>query len=168
MNSIDYLLLIPILVGFIIGLFKGLVRELASLAAIVLGIYGAKLFSPVISTALLQKQIHSVQVANAVAYVLVFIAIAVGLLIVARWIDKFFDAVSLSTMNKLAGGLFGALKFALLMSILVNVFDAIDSKFQLVHKETKNSSILLEPVKHLGPELWAEAKTYKEEKEAND
>jgi membrane protein required for colicin V production len=162
MNNIDYVILIPILLGFIFGLFKGLVRELSSLAAIFLGIYGAKLFSPVISNTLQCHTIHNVQVANAVAYIIVFITIAILLLILSKWVDKFFEAISLSTLNKLAGGLFGALKFALVMSVLINVFDAIDGKFQLIHRDTKSNSVLYEPVKHLGPELWTEAKTYKE------
>jgi membrane protein required for colicin V production len=162
MNNIDYVILIPILLGFIFGLFKGLVRELSSLAAIFLGIYGAKLFSPAISNTLQRHTIHNIQMANAVAYVIVFVTIAVILLILAKWIDKFFEVISLGTLNKLAGGLFGALKFALIISVLINVFDAIDSKLQFVHRETKLNSVLYEPVKHLVPELWSEAKTYKE------
>ena len=41
MNTIDFVILIPILIGFVFGLFKGFIKELASLAAIFLGIYGA-------------------------------------------------------------------------------------------------------------------------------
>jgi len=34
MNSLDLIIIIPIAAGFIFGLFKGLIKELTSLAAI--------------------------------------------------------------------------------------------------------------------------------------
>jgi len=165
MNKIDLILLIPILVGFIFGLFKGLVKELAALIAIFLGIYGAKLFAPGVSV-LLQNKIHfSSQIASALAFVVVFVIIAVVLLVLAKWVDKFFDSLSLGALNKLGGGVFGALKLALVVSVLLNVFDAVDTKFTLIHSETKMSSLLYEPVKNFGPKLWSEAKTYKNSSE---
>ena len=43
MNTLDLVILIPIAVGFVFGLFKGLIKELTSLAAIFLGIYAANI-----------------------------------------------------------------------------------------------------------------------------
>ncbi len=106
MNSIDISILIIIGVGFVFGLFKGLVRELASLAAIVLGIYGAKLFSSLLVPLFINVLGVSEKVAQPLSYIIVFIAIAVVLLILARAIDEVFDAVALSGLNKLLGGLF--------------------------------------------------------------
>ena len=45
MNSLDYILFIPLLYGFYRGFTKGLIIELASLLALTLGIYGALHFS---------------------------------------------------------------------------------------------------------------------------
>ena len=161
MNTIDFVILIPILIGFVFGLFKGFIKELASLAAIFLGIYGAKYFSPQLAVFLQKSAGFSAITAKPVAFIIVFIIIAVLLLILAKWLDKFFDAVSLSTLNKIFGGLFGALKYTLVVSVLLTVFDAVDSKFSIVQPEAKSSSFLFRPVKNLAPQLWTEAKTYR-------
>jgi len=161
MHTIDLFLLIPIVLGFVFGLFKGLIRELTSLAAIVLGIYGAKLFSPVVSGLLIHTFDFSPKTAHPLSYLLIFIAIAVGLLMLARMLDKIFDSMSLGGLNKFLGGLFGALKYALIISVLLNVFDALDSKFPIIKVKTKEESIGYKPLLKLGPTLWAETKKNK-------
>lgn len=163
MNSIDITFLIIIGVGFVFGLFKGLIRELASLAAIVLGIYGAKMFSSLLVPILIQFFKISDKVAQPVAYIVLFIIIVVLLLMLARAIDKLFDAVALDGLNKFLGGLFGALKYALILSVLINVFDTFDQKLQFMSKENRENSIVYKPLMNLAPQLWVEAKRYNEE-----
>ena len=67
MNSLDLFILIPIIAGFTFGLFKGLVKELTSLAAVVLGIYGAKFFSPWLVAVLVKSFDFSVKTAQPTA-----------------------------------------------------------------------------------------------------
>ena len=158
MNKLDLILLIPIALGFIFGISKGLIKELASLAAIVLGIYGAKVFSPLVTEFLIRKFDFSARTAQPFAYFILFVAIAILLLLLAKMLDKMFDSISLGGLNKLLGGVFGALKFALIVSVLLNVFDAIDSRFSIISKETKENSIGYNPLMKLGPKLWDETK----------
>lgn len=166
MNKLDLFILIPIALGFIFGLFKGLIKELTSLAAIVLGIYGAKLFEPTVSEFLIQKFEFSTKTAQPIAYFLLFVAIAILLLLLAKMLDKFFESMSLGGLNKLLGGIFGGLKFALIVSVLLNVFDAIDNRFSILNKLTKENSIGYKPLMTFGPKLWEEAK--KEHKSKSD
>jgi membrane protein required for colicin V production len=125
MNSLDLFILIPIIAGFTFGLFKGLVKELTSLAAVVLGIYGAKFFSPWLVNVLVKSFDFSVKTAQPTAYFLLFIVIVVGLLFLSRIVDKVFESMSLGGLNKFFGGLFGALKYALILSVLINVFNVV-------------------------------------------
>jgi membrane protein required for colicin V production len=159
MNTLDLIILIPIVLGFIFGLFKGLIKELASLAAIVLGIYGAKLLAPATSAFLIQKLAFSAKTALPISYLILFIAIAVILLIMAKMLDKLFDSIALGGLNKFLGGVFAALKYALVVSILLNVFDGLDSKFPILKTKTKAESIGYKPILKLAPTLWD--KTYK-------
>ena len=162
MNSLDIVIIIPIIAGFVFGLFKGLIKELTSLAAIFLGIYGAKFFSPILAGILVNGFSFSIKMARPVAFVIIFIIIVLLLFILSRSLDKLFDSISLGGLNKFIGGLFGALKFALVISIFLNVFDVIDSKFSMVNPTTKSGSIFFHPVKELAPTLWDEAKQYQE------
>lgn len=154
MNSLDLFLLIPIAMGFVFGLFKGLIKELASLAAIVLGIYGAKLLAPAVSGFLITKFDFSSKTAIPMAYLLLFIAIGIFFLLLARMLDKLFDSISLGGLNKLFGGIFGGLKYALIISVLLNIFDALDSRFSILKSDTKENSIAYYPIIKLAPTLW--------------
>ncbi len=164
MNKLDIFLLIPIALGFIIGLYKGLIKELTSLLAIVLGIYGAKLWARDVSDFLIHKLDFSGKTALPIAYLLVFITIAILLLILANMLGKVLDSISLSGLNKILGGIFGGLKYALILSVLMNFFEAIDSKFSIISKQTKEKSFGYKPILNFGPTLWEETK---EEQKSN-
>lgn len=161
MNTLDLILLVPVALGFVFGLFKGLIKELASLAAIVLGIYGAKFFAPSLSVSLVNKLGFSPKTSLPLAYLLLFILIAIILLLLAKMLDKMFDSVSLGGLNKFLGGLFAALKYALIVSVLLNVFDSLDSKLTLIKSKTKQESIGYKPMLNLAPTLWEETKQSK-------
>lgn len=161
MNSIDYTILIIIGIGFVFGIFKGLIKELTSLVAIFIGIYGAKILSPVASTILINIFDISVKIATPLAYIIIFIGITIILLIISKLLDKLFDSISLGGVNKLLGGIFGALKYALVVSVLINIFDPINERFELMNPETRINSLTVDPLKKLAPELWEEVKVVK-------
>lgn len=160
MNILDIFIIAPIVLGFVFGLFKGLIKELISLAAIVLGIFGAKFFEPKVSQLLLSAFDIQPGIARAVSYLLLFIAIVVLLLIVANILDKLFSAIALGGLNKFLGGLFGALKFALIVSVFLNVFETFNSRFGFVKEETKKESLVYGSMIKFGPILWGEAKEF--------
>lgn len=159
MNTLDLILLVPIALGFVFGLFKGLIKELASLAAIVLGIFGAKLFAPSVSEFLVHHLHFSAKTALPSAYLILFIVIGVALLLAAKMLDKMFDSIALGGLNKFLGGLFAALKYALIVSVLLNVFNALDAKFTMLKPKTKLESVGYKPLMSLAPVLWDETRT---------
>ncbi len=157
MNTLDFYLIIPIAIGFVFGLFKGLIKELTSLVAIVLGIYGAKLMAPFASNILIHTFAVSPKTARPMAYFILFVLIGIGMLLLAKMLNKIFESMSLGGLNKLLGGIFGGLKWALIISVLLNIFDAIDSRFSILHLETKEKSIGYKPILKFAPVLWEEA-----------
>ncbi len=167
MNTIDVIILIPIAAGFVLGLFRGLVKELIALAAIFLGIYGAKFLSPWMSEVLINMFSFSAKTAQPVAYIILFVVIVALLLILAQLLDKLFDTVSLGGLNRFLGGLFGAIKFTLVVSILLNVLNALEEKFEIIEKETIKTSKLYIPVMNVAPELWKEIRERYREDEKN-
>ena len=158
MNNLDLIILIPIALGFVFGLFKGLIKELASLAAIFLGVYGAKVFAPSVSVFFIHTFSFSPKTALPITYLFIFILIAALLLILARMLDNIFNSIALGGLNKLLGGIFAALKYALVVSVLLNVFDALDSRFPIIKQKSKSESIGYKPFMKLAPTLWDEGK----------
>jgi membrane protein required for colicin V production len=168
MNKLDMILLLPIALGFVIGFFKGLIREITSLAAIVLGIYGARLLAPMVSGLLVSVFHLSEKTALPMSYLVLFVGIAIALLLLAKSLEKIFDSMSLGGLNKLFGGVFGALKYALIVSVLLIVFNAIDSRFSIVSTENKNNSIAYKPLLKMAPTLWDEAKKERQSSQKNN
>ena len=158
MGNLDLIILIPIVLGFIFGLFKGLIKELASLAAIVLGIYGARAFAPTISDFFIHSLSFSSKTALPLTYLFLFILIATVLIILAKTLDKFFDSIALGGLNKLLGGVFAAFKYALIVSVLLNLFEAVDSRFPIIKPKSRTESIGYKRVLNLAPQLWEKSK----------
>jgi len=102
-----------------------------------------------------------------VSYLLLFITIALVLLLVANMLDKIFDSMSLGGLNKFLGGIFGGIKYALIVSILLNVFDSMDSRFAIIKPKTKAESIGYKPMLKFAPTLWDETKKNKADEDAN-
>jgi len=61
------------------------------------------------------------------------------------------------------GGIFGGLKYALIISVIINLFNIADSKFKILSPATKSESIVYQPILNLAPKLWDVAETHKNE-----
>lgn len=165
MNTFDLFIFIPIALGLIFGFFKGFVKEVISLIAVIAAIIFAEIFSRSVSPVAAEWFSLSSKTATTVSYVLIFILTIFVALLLSKIIDKGIKSVSLGWLNQLLGGVFGALKIAIVVSVCMNVFDALDSKFNFANPEKKEASIGYYPTLKLAPLLWKEAKkTYQENK----
>ncbi len=149
MNTIDIILLIFLLYGFIRGLFNGLFVEITSLLALILGIYGAIYFSDFTGNLLHQVLSWDKKYITIASFVLTFIAIVIVIKLLGKFFTKVADFASLGIVNKLFGGIFGLLKMALIASVLLIYFNKFNNKVELVAETTLQESILYNPVKGL-------------------
>jgi len=156
MNTLDYIILFPVVAGFIIGLFKGLIKEVISLAIVVLGIYLSRIFAPLASDLLTNWLDISPKGAQPLGFIAVFSVVAIALTLAGRMLHGVVQSLSLGFLNSIVGGIFGSLKIALLISLLLNIVHALDHKFSIIEPETREKSLLYEPVKELAPDLWDE------------
>ena len=77
-----------------------------------------------------------------------------GCSLLGKLFTKVADFASLGILNKLLGGAFGALKLGLIVSVLLIVFDKLNSTIPFVNKENTEDSILYGPVKNLAPMIF--------------
>ncbi len=154
MNYIDIVLGLLLLFSAIGGFKNGLISELASLAALVLGIWGAIEFSDVTSEFLVENFNMKSDHLNIISFIVTFIVIVILVHIVGSVVNKMVETVMLGFVNKLAGLVFGVLKSALILSVILVVFDKIDSDVQILSEEAKNESRLYEPIRNLAPSVF--------------
>jgi membrane protein required for colicin V production len=151
MNVMDLILCIPLVWGLYKGFTKGLIIELASLVAFGLGIWGSYHFSAYTAALLKNKlHVHSPYL-PIISFSLTTLLIVVAIFLLAKLIQKFAEGMALGTINKIAGALFGALKYALLLSICIFILDTVEKKIPLVSLKIKESSLLYKPVGRLAP-----------------
>jgi len=156
MGVIDIVLAAIILFGLVRGFMKGLFVEVASLIALVAGVYGAIHFSFYAANFLSNKVSWNEKTINIIAFAITFIVIIFIISLTGKAFTKLANFAALGIINKLLGGVFGALKFGLILSVILIVFDKFNNTITFTDKETLEESILYKPVKNLTPTIFPE------------
>ncbi len=156
MIIIDIIIAGLLIYGFVRGLMKGLFVEVASLVALIGGIYGAIHFSYIVADYLKNTLTWKEQYIQLTSFAITFILIVLGVSLLGRVLTKIADFAFLGWLNKLAGGIFGLAKKALILSVIFLFIEKFDSVYQIIGEETKEKSILYRPVRDLLPRLFPE------------
>lgn len=154
MAVIDIVLAALLLFGLVRGFMKGLFVEVASLAALVGGVYGAIHFSNFAASYLESKTEWNEQTINITAFAITFVIIIIVIALAGKALTKLADFASLGILNKLLGGVFGALKIGLILSVVLIVFNKMNNTITFINEEEINDSILYKPVKSLAPMIF--------------
>lgn len=163
MNYIDIVLGILLIIAAVQGFRKGFIVELASLAALVLGIWGGIKFSDWTADFITRNTGFDSKYLSIFAFFITFIAIVVLIHILGKVIDNAVKAVALGFLNRLAGIIFGALKAAVILSIFLLLFDTVDENVHLLPDHQKTESKIYQPLKQLVPTLFPFIKLWKTE-----
>jgi len=154
MNWIDATILIILIVTAVNGFINGLVKEVASLAALILGIWGAIKFSFFTAEKLYDYFDMTGQYVGVIAFIITFGLIVVVIHFVGIIADKIVNAVALGFVNRLLGILFGVLKSVLIMSVIFAVLNAIDAKKSFLPRETIEQSKFYNPISDIAPAIF--------------
>lgn len=154
MNYIDLVLALLLIIAAIQGFRKGLIVELASLAALVLGIWGAIKFSDWTSGFITDTTGYQSKYLTTIAFIITFIAIVIIIHILGKILDKTVKAVALGFLNRLSGIIFGVLKTAVILSIFLLLFDTVDENAHILPATQKAESKMYTPMKQLVPTLF--------------
>lgn len=153
MNYLDIILTIPLLWGLYKGVSKGIIKELASLVALIVGIYGAVHFADGIQPYLKSELSIESSFLPIVSFAITFIGIVLVVRFVGFIVDKIIKLVALGLVSRLLGGVFGVLKTAFIISALLLVFNTFDYHLNLIPLEQKSSSVLYKPISNMIPSI---------------
>lgn len=154
MALIDIILGALLLFGLIRGFMKGLFVEVASLVALIAGVYGAIHFSDFAGEFLASKLDWDEKYINIVAFAITFVIIVLVISLAGKALTKLANFAALGILNKLLGGVFGALKIGLILSVLLIVFDNMNNSIPFADEKDLEDSVLYEPVKGLAPMIF--------------
>lgn len=160
MNYFDLIFVIPILWGAYKGFSKGLIVSVASLFALILGIYGAIRFSVYVGSFVARNVDVNESYVPLIAFATTFIGIVIGIHFLAKVLNKLVKAIALGWLNTIAGIVFGLVKVAFILSVFIFIVEKIDSHSNFISKQQKEESLLYAPVKIIAPTIFPALKDF--------
>jgi membrane protein required for colicin V production len=152
-HILDIIIALPLLWGAYKGFKKGLIIEVTTLAALILGLYGAIKFSDFTAVYLQENWTIDERYMPILSFAITFIGIVILVNLIGRLLEKVVKLVALGLANKLAGSLFRIAKICVIISVLFNVVDSLDKDWGLVPTEMKEGSVLYEPLSKIAPTI---------------
>lgn len=154
MNWIDFVIIALLAFGLIQGFINGLIIEIAELAALVLGIWGAIHFSDWTAGKLSGWFDMQTSWTGIIAFAVTFIAIVIGVYLLGKLLDTLLKAMALGFVVKSLGAVFGVLKTALILSVVFVFLNSIDEKRHFLPSSTISRSFLYNPIADLVPSIF--------------
>ncbi len=154
MNWIDIVIIIILGGSMISGFINGLVKEVASLAALILGIWGAIKFSGYTAGRLYDFFDMNGQYVGIIAFVITFAIIVIIIHFIGILADRIVTAVALGFINRLLGIVISLLKSVVIMSVIFVVLNAIDVRRPILPREKIEASIFYNPISDIAPMLF--------------
>jgi membrane protein required for colicin V production len=154
MNYIDAIIIVILILAMVRGFINGLVKEVASLAALILGIWGAIKFSNFTAARLYDYFDMTGKYVGIISFIVTFLVIVIIIHFIGLLVDKLMEAVALGFLNRLLGILFGLFKSVLIMSVVFVVLNAIDSHRHFLPREKIEQSMLYNPISDIAPAIF--------------
>lgn len=154
MSVLDIILLGVIGLGLVRGFMKGFFVEIASVIALIAGVYGAIHFSNYAETFIDENSQWDEKTINIIAFAVTFLIIVLAITLAGKALTKLADFAALGIVNKLLGALFGAIKLALILSVVLNIYDITNRAIPMTDEKSIEDSALYTPVKSLVPMMF--------------
>jgi membrane protein required for colicin V production len=148
MNYLDFIILAPLIYAAWKGFKKGLIVEVFTLLALLVGIYAGIHFSDWTATKIEDLFEKDFQYLPAIAFTITFLAVGAMVYFAGKTLEKMVSVVNLSPLNKGLGILFGLIKMLYTISILFILLESYDPNDKFIPLDTKETSMLYKPVRN--------------------
>lgn len=154
MNAFDIVVCIPLFWGIYKGYQRGILLELAGIVGLLIGIYCAVKFSSVTASFIDEKTEWDPMYIKFTAFALTFILVGVGIFFFTKFLTKITEKMGLSIPNKVSGAIFGIFKVALIVSVVIYLFNLVDKEQQVFTKELRQNSFFYPPMASVAPFIF--------------
>ena len=136
MSGFDLVLIFPLLVGAYKGYQRGFVLEIITFLALVFGVLGAFKLLHWGMDVLDNMFSISGNILPFVAFLVLFIGIVILINLLGRMARKLIEVIMLGSVDSLAGGIFGFLKWAFALSVLLWLLTSWEMELPVSWRET--------------------------------
>lgn len=154
MNIFDVIILIILLYGLIKGFIKGFIIEVAGIIALILGVTGSFKFARILEVSLNSYFDWSPKTIQIASFIILFMIIIYAVSLLAKMITKTLKIIALGMINRIFGGIFGLLKWCVILSSFVLVSQEINEIITLIPDKTLKDSVSYNLLDKLGGFLF--------------
>lgn len=151
---IDICIAIPVLWGMFKGFKRGLIIELCTLMALLLGVYGAAHLGDMGSEWMENNFNTDPGISRILSFAVLFLIIVVLVMLFGKVLTGIIKLVALGLVNKLFGMAFGGFKFFLIVSGLLFLINGFPITSEIIPLSEKRESFLYEPTLGLISNLY--------------
>ena len=163
MNWLDITLLCLAGIGFVKGLFDGVIKQVVSLIALLVGIFFCTKAALWLRGYILALGWFPEQGVTVLSYVAGFLLIVGVILLAGEILTRVVGATPLSVLNHLVGGVLGLCFMMAFVSLLLNSMEMIDKGSVLIPRQAKVEPRFYNSVKEIIPTIFFQNLFFKEE-----
>ncbi|MBR5569220.1 MAG: CvpA family protein [Bacteroidales bacterium] len=149
MSILDIILLICFIPALVQGLKKGFISQVIAIISIVVGVWASFEFANIASEWLAQHIEASGEILRITAFALILIGVFAALGLIGKLLEGILKLVMLNWLNKLLGVLFAFLKTALIVGLMIILFNSLNESFHFVEESALADSVLYPPLKKI-------------------
>ena len=153
LNFIDYILLVILALFLIQGYRRGIIISLASVAALIIGIYVAVHFSNYLDATLMEHLRPSRKWLPILSFTITFVLVVIAVMLVAKLTERLVTVVGMGFFNHLGGAVLGLIKGVILVSILIFIIKSVDPKGKWLTEKDQKGSYFFSRVEKIFPKL---------------
>ncbi len=138
----------------VLGIKRGLVKQIVALAVVVLGIHLSLRFSDPLQAYLAQMVEWEPFWAKAVSFTVIFLAVALLLSLLGKLVEKVIKIAMLGWLNRLLGLLVAMLSAALAVGTLIYIVNSANNLLQFLPEEQIAQSRFYTPLLNLVEQVF--------------
>lgn len=147
LNDLDIIILVFIGVGVCVGLYNGFFKELVSTIGLLLAAIAANYVSPY-ATPHLGDWVDNATLAAIIVWIVIFVLSMFLMKRIAYLLQRTMKAMELGWLNRLAGGLFGAIKYVLIAALAISIIEVACTYVEGLKVQTYLNGSSLVPIIH--------------------
>jgi len=149
MSYLDLFFGLAIVWGAYSGFSKGLIKELASILGVIIGVFLAKNYYPYLDIKLKPIFESEAGFISILSAILIFLLTIMVFKIIAKFLTKFLKIIALGLLNRIIGSVFGIFKTVLLLCILVFIFSNINNVTGIIKAEKLSQSFFYSKIEKI-------------------
>jgi len=154
MNWFDIIILCLCGAGLIKGLIDGMIKQIVSLVALIIGVYLCAGVAGWLCGYSSQLSWFPPNAAVPVSYFLGFVLIVGTVLLAGNIIHRLISVTPLSILNHLIGGFIGLVLMLLFISVILNIMEIVDMQSTVLSQEIKVESRFYSLIKNIIPAVF--------------